>query len=347
MPENAKFWLKRKKAAFENRIAPKGRKGLHELASSFHVKTISPFGESAIKERTARQGDALTRNQKHRMAQQFSIHITRVALTRVGLTRVGLARVGLALLITTPIGAMVTPSYAQTVPIPKPAPKARDPLNASDQQRGPATTGSMAVPNPVIPDPHRNVPASLFGSFDATQKAQAARVSSYLSSLQTLAGNFIQVGPDGSKTKGEFYIQKPGKVRFEYAAPSPIAIVADGSMVAVRDRNLATQDIYPLSQTPLRYLLSDRIDLLKDTNVVSVTADDVFISVTIEEKQLLIGTSRLMLMVGAKDGQLKQWTVTDPQGYDTTVAVYNLDTSKKVDPGLFKIDFSERTFPPG
>ena len=106
-------------------------------------------------------------------------------------------------------------------------------------------------------------------------------------------------------------------------------IIADGSSLAVRDRKLATQDIYPLSQTPLRFLLSDRIDLLKDTNVVSVTADDVFISVTIEEKQALIGTSRLMLMIGAKDGQLKQWTVTDPQGYDTTVAVYNLDSSQE------------------
>jgi outer membrane lipoprotein-sorting protein len=82
---------------------------------------------------------------------------------------------------------------------------------------------------------------------------------------------------------------------------------------------------------------------LKDTNVVSVSADDVFISVTIEEKQMLIGTSRLLLMVGTKDGQLKQWTVTDPQGYDTTVAVYNLDTSKKVDPGLFKIDFTDHS----
>jgi outer membrane lipoprotein-sorting protein len=271
----------------------------------------------------------LTRIQKHRIAEQFAIRVPRGAL---------------ALLIATSIGVMVTPSPAQTVPVPKPAPKARD---ASDSQKGPMTTGATPAPNPVIPDPRRNVPASLFASFDANQKAQAARVSSYLSSLQTLAGNFVQVGPDGSKTKGEFYIQKPGKVRFEYAAPSPIAIIADGSMVAVRDRNLATQDIYPLSQTPLRYLLSDRIDLLRDTNVVSVTSDDVFISVTIEEKQLLIGTSRLMLMVGAKDGQLKQWTVTDPQGYDTTVAVYNLDTSKKVDPGLFKIDFSDHTFPPG
>ena len=264
-------------------------------------------------------------------------------------------RTGLALLIAASIAgvaalSVVRPSAAQTVPIPKPAPKGRSSvqMSASDPQKAPMTTGApAAVPDPVIPDPRRNVPASIFSSFDANQKAQAARVSAYLSSLQTLVGNFVQVGPDGTKTKGDFYIQKPGKVRFEYEDPSPIAIIADGSSVAVRDRKLATQDIYPLSQTPLRFLLSDRIDLLKDTNVVNVTADEVFISVTIEEKQALIGTSRLMLMIGAKDGQLKQWTVTDPQGYDTTVAVYNLDSSKKLDPGLFKIDFTKYPVSPG
>jgi outer membrane lipoprotein-sorting protein len=262
-------------------------------------------------------------------------------------------RSGLALLIAISISGFAAPALSQTVPVPKPspvpkpAPKARDgSVQMSAQEKGPTTTGAtQAPPNPVIPDPNRNVPANIFATFDSNQKAQAARVSSYLSSLQTLVGNFVQVGPDGSKTKGDFYIQKPGKVRFEYDAPSPIAIIADGSSLAVRDTKLATQDIYPLSQTPLRFLLSDRIDLLKDTNVVNVTADDVYISVTIEEKQALIGTSRLMLMVGTKDGQLKQWTVTDPQGYDTTVAVYNLDSSKKVDPGLFKIDFTNYITP--
>jgi outer membrane lipoprotein-sorting protein len=245
---------------------------------------------------------------------------------------------------------IAAPAFAQSVPIPRPAPKARNSvqMSASDQ-KGPPTTGATATtpPNPVIPDPRRNVPASLFASFDANQKAQAAKVSNYLSSLNTLVGNFVQVGPDGTKTKGDFYIQKPGKVRFEYDPPNPIDIIADGSSLVVRDRKLATQDVYPLSQTPLRFLLSDRIDLMKDTNVVGVTADDVFISVTIEEKQALIGTSRLMLMLGVKDGQLKQWTVTDPQGYDTTVAVYNLDSTKKVDPGMFKIDFTNYTVPPG
>jgi outer membrane lipoprotein-sorting protein len=260
---------------------------------------------------------------------------------------------GLALVIATLTLAVATSSSAQNqnnVPVPKPAPKGRDGTQMSDTLKGgPVTTGATAAapPNPVIPDPRRNVPANIFATFDANQKAQAAKVSSYLSSLQTLVGNFVQVGPDGTKTKGDFYIQKPGKVRFEYDPPTPIDIVADGSSLAVRDRNLATQDIYPLSQTPLRFLLSDRIDLLKDTNVVSVASDDMFISITIEEKQALIGTSRLMLMIGTKDGQLKQWTVTDPQGYDTTVAVYNLDTSKKVDPGMFKIDFTSYATPPG
>jgi len=258
---------------------------------------------------------------------------------------------------TMPAGALVivismvaaAPSIAQQVPLPRPAPKARDNLHMSAAASSRLTTGSTQTtpPDPIIPDPHRNVPTNIFATFDANQKAEAARVSSYLSSLQSLVGNFVQVGPDGTKTKGDFYIQKPGKVRFEYDPPSPIDIIADGSSVAVRDRNLATQDIYPLSQTPLRFLLSDRIDLMKDTNVVNVTADDMFISVTIEEKQALIGTSRLMLMIGAKDGQLKQWTVTDPQGYDTTVAVYNLDTTKKPDPSLFKIDFTKYPTAPG
>jgi outer membrane lipoprotein-sorting protein len=177
-------------------------------------------------------------------------------------------------------------------------------------------------------------------SFNPTQRAQVDKVSTYLSSVQQLVGSFVQVGPDGRKAKGEFYIQKPGKVRFEYEAPSPIEIVADGQSVVVRDRKLATQDLYPLSQTPLRFLLSDRIDLLKDTNVISVRSDELYVSVTVEETHAVVGTSRLVMMLGAKDYQLKQWTVTDPQGFETTVAVSNLDTSKRPDPGLSKIDYT-------
>jgi outer membrane lipoprotein-sorting protein len=238
-------------------------------------------------------------------------------------------------------GLVVPDAIAQAIPLPRPAPKARDAARETMPNVHPIAStapAATAPPVPFIPDPRNRVPSSIFTSFDANQRAQAAKISAYLSSLQNLTGNFIQVGPDGTRSTGSFVIQKPGKVRFEYDPPNPIAIVADGSSVAVRDQKLATQDIYPLSQTPLRFLLSDRIDLMRDTNVVAVSADDMYITVTIEERQPLVGTSRLMLMMGAKDNQLKQWTITDPQGYDTTIAIYNLDASKRIDPSLFKIE---------
>ena len=176
-------------------------------------------------------------------------------------------------------------------------------------------------------------------AFDAAQRSLVERVNNYMTSVLTLAGDFVQVAADGSRSEGKFYMQKPGRVRFEYDPPSPVELIADGTSVAVRDRRLATQDLYMLSQTPLRFLLADRIDLLKDTNLIGVYADDLFVTLVIEERQVIGGTHRLMLMFGAKDFRLRQWTITDPQGYDTTVALYNLVSGKKLDPNLFTINY--------
>jgi outer membrane lipoprotein-sorting protein len=249
------------------------------------------------------------------------------------------------------VGGLTGAALAETIPIPTPAPLPKEGA-ASPAPARPAATAQSPVSGLAAGlrslfnlDKEGDAPpaattTTTAAAFNPTQRTQVDKVSSYLSSVQQLVGNFVQVGPDGSRMKGEFYMQKPGKVRFEYDPPSPIEIVADGQSVVVRDRKLATQDVYPLSQTPLRFLLSDRIDLLRETNVVAVRSDDVYVTVIIEERQALIGTSRLMMMLGAKDYQLKQWTVTDPQGYDTTVAISNLDTSKRPDPGLFRIDYT-------
>ncbi len=252
------------------------------------------------------------------------------------------------------------PALAQSVPLPTPRP--------AMPKTQPNTTGSIMPPaakspatTPAIPaqalaaraqapqsqNPVSNPFAALLGksgsaaALNPEQRAIIDRVNNYLSGVRVLSGGFVQVGPDGGRTQGQFYISKPGKVRFEYDDPSPIELIADGQSVVVRDRKLATQDVYPLSQTPLRFLLSDHVDLMKDTSLVAVYADDVFITVVVEEKNGIVGTSRLMIMFAAKDMQLKQWTVTDPQGYDTTVAVYNLDTSRRPDPSMFKIDYTQ------
>jgi outer membrane lipoprotein-sorting protein len=224
----------------------------------------------------------------------------------------------------------------QGVPLPQPAPK------KNQAARPPAAS----APAPMQTDSAgRLIPFRAHGEsipYDGSQYPVVQKISNYLSSLQSLIGDFVQIGPDGTRTVGKFYIQKPGRVRFEYDPPSPIDVVADGSSVVVRDRNLNTQDLYSLSQTPLRYLLADQIDLARDTSLVAVSQDNAFISLTIEERQLLVGTYRMVLMFNAKDLQLRQWTITDPQGYETTVAVYNLDTTHRPDPGMFAITYEIR-----
>jgi outer membrane lipoprotein-sorting protein len=276
----------------------------------------------------------------------------------------GLALFHRALVTGALLGGLSCAALAQTmpaiVPLPRPAPFPKEgvvqqapvppaaiPVPPAAVQPPPAPLPPVASVVPPAPPPAPPAPPAApavvtsrsGNAFSVAQRASLERINGYFNSVTNLVGNFVQVGPDGSRSEGKLFIMKPGKVRFEYDPPSPVELIADGNSVAVRDRKLATQDIYPLSQTPLRFLLTDKINLLRDANVVGIYQDELFVSVAIEEKHPITGTHRLLIMFGAQDFQLKQWTITDQQGYDTTVAVYNLDPSKKPDPMLFRINY--------
>jgi len=227
-------------------------------------------------------------------------------------------------------------ALADNVPLPRPAPFAKADVRTASPPTAPTPVSQRAV------DLVRSSATAVAGSggtmtFDSRQRVLVEKVNAYLTGVRTLAGDFVQVAPDGGRSRGKFYLQKPGRMRFDYDAPSRVELIADGQSLVVRDRKLATQDAYPLSQTPLRFLLEDEIDLRR-TDLVGVYADNLFVTLVIEQKQIFSGTHRLLLMFGAKDFRLRQWTITDEQGSGTTVAVYNLDAKKKLDPDLFKIN---------
>lgn len=253
---------------------------------------------------------------------------------------------GVCLLGLGPISAIADP-----VPVPAPAPKAKTgvmpPPSAAAVVNGKLKAQAQLIPaqstgSTLFPFKIPGFGSGPTNNLEPAQRALVDRVNIYLMSVQTLTGDFVQIAPDGRRSEGKVYLQKPGRIRFEYNPPSPMELVSDGSSLVVRDRKLETQDLYPLSQTPLRFLLADRIDLTKDTSVIAVSSDDTFVSVQIEEKQTLGGSHKVLLMFSSKDMQLKQWTITDPQGFDTTVALYNLDASKKLDPAMFKINYERK-----
>jgi outer membrane lipoprotein-sorting protein len=174
----------------------------------------------------------------------------------------------------------------------------------------------------------------------AVQKATA-----YLNSATSFVADFVQIGADGRRAEGKLYVQRPGRLRFEYAQPATLEIIADGTSVSIRDRKLATQDLYFISQTPLKFLLKDKIDLRKDVKILDVGTDRKGAVITVEDKATFGGTSRIKLIFDPKSFALKQWQVTDPQGYETLVSLFNVDLGQTPDSSLFKIN-NERMLNP-
>ncbi len=168
-----------------------------------------------------------------------------------------------------------------------------------------------------------------------------AKANQWFNANLTMVADFVQLGADGKRTDGKLYVQRPGRLRFEYARPATLEIIADGTSVAVRDRKLATQDVYFISQTPLKFLLKEKIDIAKDTQILDVKADERSVMILIEDKATFGGTSRIRLVFDTANFSLRQWTVTDPQGFETLVSLSNLELAQRPDPSLFKINYEK------
>jgi outer membrane lipoprotein-sorting protein len=171
-------------------------------------------------------------------------------------------------------------------------------------------------------------------ALSGAERDDLARVSQAMNAVRSMEGNFVQIGPEGQIDQGRFYIEKPGRMRFEYASPNPTLIVSDGRWVAVENTRLNTVDRYALWTTPLNLILSDDIDLRSNANIVSVAHKGDQLLVTAREHKAQVNGDLLLVFSGPTLA-LKQWTVKDAQGLLTTVAISNVKTGAALDPGLF------------
>lgn len=161
-----------------------------------------------------------------------------------------------------------------------------------------------------------------------------SKLETYLADLKTLNGNFLQVAPSGAVSEGEFYLRRPGLLRFEYAEPNPLLIVANGGIVYVRDDALETTDSYPVGQTPLKFLLRKKIDL-EDAQVVAVDrgVDTFAVTFASDEDET---EGELTIIVNAPEIELARWVVRDLQNGVTEVSLSNVKTGEKLANRLFR-----------
>ncbi len=170
----------------------------------------------------------------------------------------------------------------------------------------------------------------------AKEAADVDRASGYLNSVGHMQGAFLQVNPDGTLSEGNFYLRRPGRMRFEYAAPQELLVVADGTWVIVKEDEKAPAERYPLNATPLNSLLSDPVNLRERADVRRVEEEAGILRVTLADATGE-APGEITLVFDEPELHLRQWIVTDAQGLQTTVALRNIEYGQKADNDLFVV----------
>lgn len=240
---------------------------------------------------------------------------------------------------------------ASTVPKTTPAPAAPpEGAAAPEQAPGPAF-GEQTDETGAAPPVNEIVPAAIdegAGWEAAVEAAQATtpligeeqaeairRINAYFNDITNLQGRFEQVDSTNKQSSGRFYVQRPGKIRFDYAPPSALRIVADGSHLAIEDSDLKTVEKYPIKSTPFRLLLSDSVDLERDARIVGVESQEDALAITLEDKSG-DAAGAIKLVFGKGDElRLKEWIITDAQGLTTRVTITDIVSGRKVATDFF------------
>jgi outer membrane lipoprotein-sorting protein len=134
--------------------------------------------------------------------------------------------------------------------------------------------------------------------------------------------------------KGVLMLSKPGKIRFDYAPPSPLLIVSDGKWLTIKNKVKERGDQVPLRSTPLRLIVAPKIDLLAETVVLSVEEADGLTSIALADKKDQLG-GYIVLIYDESQSTLQQWVIVDGKGRRTTVQFANLEKDVELNQKLF------------
>ncbi|MEO1292164.1 MAG: outer membrane lipoprotein carrier protein LolA [Pseudomonadota bacterium] len=168
-------------------------------------------------------------------------------------------------------------------------------------------------------------------------------VSKYLNQLTSVQGRFLQIAGSGNRSGGRYFLRRPGRLRFEYDGGQSL-VVADGFNIGVFDKKSNPEvQKYPISQTPLRFLLREQIDLTRENVAQDTGSSGGFTTVTLRDPRKPNDGS-MQLRLQNSPPTLTQWTVRERNGRSTTVVLQSIERVSGLNERLFNIEYSARQF---
>ena len=174
----------------------------------------------------------------------------------------------------------------------------------------------------------------------AAPSVNVTAINRYLTGLRNAQGSFRQTNPNGAVQTGRFFLQKPGRIRFEYDTPKGAMVIADGTWVGVFDpKSNRNPTRYPLSKTPLSLLLRDTLSLAEPGLVLGATRGAGGTEITVVDPRAP-QEGRMVMTFGEDPITLRSWTITTKAGARTRVVLTDMTTNISLDPSLFNIELA-------
>ncbi|ESW91039.1 membrane protein [Mesorhizobium sp. LSJC268A00] len=167
---------------------------------------------------------------------------------------------------------------------------------------------------------------------------EAKTIADHFSSVKSMSGDFVQSGPRAERTKGKFFLQRPGKIRFNYAGQSGVSVIADGKSLVVYNKKLKTSRLYALSKTPLKLLLDNQVNF-SGNRLKSIKDDGAQVIIRLADKSAF-GNSNITMVFDRESLDLRRWTLTDERGLTSTVTISNVKQGVRAPAGTFTIDYA-------
>ncbi len=160
------------------------------------------------------------------------------------------------------------------------------------------------------------------------------KVEKSLNAIHSLRASFVQRAPDGTVAEGMVYLERPGKLRFDYGKDAPFLVVSNGSLLTFVDYEVKQVNRWPIKKTPLGILVDKEIKLDSSVEIPDIIRFAGLIKIpVIDPKRRDYGY--IILIFEESTMELRAWESVDAQGYTTRVALVNPEYNVAIDKKRF------------
>lgn len=164
---------------------------------------------------------------------------------------------------------------------------------------------------------------------------ELSTIAQKLNSIKTAKGRFKQLNPNGAVITGDYYLSRPGKMRFVYDPPNHIVLLSDGHWAMQLDTKMQSSMHKRLKSTPLYFLLRDNVSFDDGVEIINHENNGHMIKITLAQKGQR-NKGSVIMEFDANNHDIKSWTIIDPKRGNIKVLLTSMERGIPLDKNLFK-----------